>query len=240
MAVALLTLFVTVPLSGCGPAARESANAAKTSTDDIARLLGQPTRHLDLETRISELDDHLRQVPTGAPLSTAAQVDLDAAVRISAELKRLRVAWTESDRVLAEIVEDSEDLLSTHLTVVPRPDFRAHMEDQIQQVGKEIVCTVFAEGMTAAQEESVRHQYAVTESVLGQPAPEDVVTMFRASVTDVGYQLEEVDEALDLYGLSSELLTQAIDSVGKVEDVMGAAEWGNHGAFQMYLRHCVL
>jgi hypothetical protein len=102
---------------------------------------------------------------------------------------------------------------------------------------KDTACSSFAALMSAQQSQEVA-QYTPAFTRI-QPSEPGVRQALEAQLTNVGYQLDDVQNVLDTVAISSKIVKTAKGYVGKVSSAVSATAWNNSGATNAYLRLCI-
>lgn len=234
----LSVLFVALLIgSGCGGGggASNAIRAAQRLADDAATL----TKRADVDpgefTNLSrKLDDQLAQVPEGS-LTEAERKAFENASQMSAVLRGLATLTDESDRILSLISEDAMTLVMGRIWYKnPSAAFQTRVHDATGRLLRESACSMFSQAMSA---ESAA--LAPEPDIQPPPSEAQVVAALQNVLTAAGDDLSQIEEVVDLTGLSSKILVKARNYHSRISNTVEALSWQNAGAFRVYMRHCV-
>ncbi|MEC3853961.1 hypothetical protein RI444_09520 [Paenarthrobacter sp. AT5] len=237
--LSVLFAALLLVLTSCGKPVQALANL-KSSVDEAGSLLSRAADPSEFKSLSTKIDDMLKGIPEGTSLSASEKATVDAAAQRAAALKQVAAMLGVSDEVMGFISKDAVELVSASLIRTPSQAFRQHLDATARRLLKSTTCSLYADRMSGTSKSSPSPLPGIPSSAPFQPPTHITVwEEFRRAITAANYQLDAVNEVMDLSGLSSELLDTASGYVSKVKKVMTAAEWESSGALQVYLRHCL-
>ncbi len=241
--VPLLAMMLTVfllPAASCGGAA-EALGRLSRASDDVGRLVARGAEASELNGLSSKLDDIAKEVSNGASMTDRERAVIDHAAQNAAVLKEIAGMLGVADEVRGLISTEAVTLVHSSFLYGRQPTtpvFQAKMEEAGKAILKETTCSAFANEMNASSIVTPPSGLPPTVTAT-QPSANSVYADLRNVLSAAGLQISQVQQFVNLQGLSINTLSAAGKYVGSVKKIMSAAAWKNGGAFQAYFRVCV-
>lgn len=236
---ALLLAVFLLSAASCGGAA-EGLGRLTSASDDAGRLIAREVDASELTGLSSRLDDIAEDVSRSGSLTDEERAVLDRAAQRAALLKEIVGMFPVADEVKGLISTDAVKLLDGSFLygLHPTAAFKAKMEEAALAILKETTCSAFANEMNASSKVTPSPGLPLPRTAT-PPSVGGVYADLTKAVSDAGYYIAEVQDVVNLQGLSSNILSAADKYVSKVKKSMTAFTWANGGAIQAYLRVCV-
>lgn len=239
LCVWLAALMLALTSCSGGKPVQALANL-KSSADEAGNLMARAADPSEFKSLSTKMDDILKEIPEGTALSATEKATVDLAAQRAAALKEVAAMFGVSDEVMSVISKDAVELVSGSMIQQPTQAFRQHMDATAQRLLKSTTCSLFADEMSGPPTASPSPLPGIPSPAPFQPPTHrSVWEALKGAIAAANYQLDEVNQVVDLAGLSSELLSTATGYVSKVKKAMTAATWESSGAFQAYWRHCL-
>lgn len=231
---------VVLAVTACGSARAALSPAFKSSSDDAVSVLSRGGDPTELTATSRNLDKLLREAPEKSALSPSEQALVDAAEHQAHLLKVLAASLGAADEIVDGISRDAVLLVSGRLWVNPNnAQFRKVLDDATERLLRDGMCSSFSAAMSYLTP-------SLPASLLGAPSTAQAPSHTRQSVWNelyaavaAKYEMESVNQVVDLYGLSVEIFSLATTYVDRLEKLMEAASWHNGGAQHFYARYCL-
>ncbi|MEW9872541.1 hypothetical protein [Arthrobacter sp. HS15c] len=234
--IVFLASFLLISVTACGAIRSAFANLGK-GTDETVQLATHLQPPVSLNGAAKKLDDLIAESPT-TNMSAEEQRILDAAKRRSALLKELASMIGVSDEITEYISDDAVVLVEGSLRRKVTPEFAAQMRQRESALLKDALCSSFSDMMSPQDEADAA---SATKNFTEIPNPDrELLDELNRRIEDAGYALGEFNLFVDLKGLSSASMTRVEGYLDALQDTMSAATWESSGAFNAYMRHCVL
>jgi hypothetical protein len=226
----LVLAFFLVSGASCAPL-QELIQGMRGATDDAGKVVAKAATPEELRAASTKIDDYLKDVPNGTTLTPEQQAARDLAAQRSDIAKEIADMLGLAERYSALITEDSVFLVTGSIIRDPGPKFRAMLDEAAEKVLRESTCSIAAD--------EADRQLVKPESPLAVSRPNPYAEL-TAAIENADYLVSSAEEFVDIAGLSSTILSKASGYVDKVKKTVSAAAWSNGGAFQTYIRYCVL
>ena len=252
--VMVVAVFVatTTACSGAGSqtqarlgAADDVVKALSRVTDDAARQITGRGQAPELNRLSGELDDLLKRAPQGSSLSAVDKAAVQRAAQQAALAREIAKALGVADEITALITKDSVELVkgfrhswTNRLT----PARYQRLEASAQSVLKDTTCQLFLDAMpTRVGPSPSPLAQATLPSYLppARPTFQDVYTKLKTTMEKADAALSTATLYVNLYGLTSALLSKSSGYVSKAKNSMTATSWENAGALRLYMQICV-
>jgi hypothetical protein len=227
--VLILTIFL-VSAASCVPL-QDLFRGLRGATDDAGKVVAKAATPEELRASSTKIDDYLKDVPKGTSLTPEQQAARDLAAQRSDIAKEIADMLGVADRFKALITEDSVFLVTGSTMHDPGPKFRAMLDEAAEKALREATCSIAAD--------EADRQLVKPESPLAGSGPKPYAEL-TAAIENADYLVSSAEEFVDIAGLSSNILSTASGYVDKVKQTVSASAWNNGGAFQAYIRFCVL
>lgn len=226
----LVLAFFLLSGASCAPL-QELFQGLRGATDDAGKVVAKASTPEELRAASSKIDDYMKDIPAGSSLTAEQQAARDLAAQRSKIANEIADMLGFADQVKALITEDSVFLVTGSTIHDPGPEFRAMLDEAAEKVLREATCSIAAD---EADRNLVKPESPLAVSNL------DPYAELNAAIVNANYLLSSAKEFVDVAGLSSNILSIASGYLDKIKKTVSAAAWSNGGAFQTYVRFCVL
>lgn len=226
----LVLAFFLVSGASCVPL-QELFHGLRGANDDAGKVLAKTATAEELRAASTKIDDYLKDLPNGTSLTPEQQAARDLAAQRSKIANEIADMLGVADQVKALITEDSVFLVTGSIMHDPGPKFRAMLDEAAEKVLREATCSVAAD--------EADRQLVKPESPLAVSRPNPYAEL-TAAIENAEYLVSSAEEFVNIAGLSRNILPKASGYLDKVKKTVSAAAWNNGGAFQTYIRFCVL
>lgn len=214
-----------------------AVTALKGAAKEASALLGRQADAAEFSGLSNRLKGMIRDAPDMSGLSSAEKTIVDNAAQDAQALQEVAGMLGVADSIKDLINPDTVLLARGSFRQRPSEAFETKLDKVAAKILKDTTCNTFASEMNVLSSHPTFT--AVPGSVPMQPNT-NVYGDLTQALTDTNYAISQVQQYVDLSGLSSRILSTASGYVGKVKKTVTAAAWDNGGAARAYVHACVL